>query len=308
LNNKIKQLWLTVKEEVAQIKYNFEQKNIIYYIYKHKNSAIDSYIKSGKIDFNYQDDREHLTHIIHAIMANNHYFMNKYIAQVKHNAGIDVNLLDPDHSNVVHWLVYYNNFDLLKSLLKASAGRLNLNQQNNDGYTPLMLAINNHNTEMTNLLLKEGANINCANHTGNTALMKTIKNNDKELFDLLMAKHYKKSILDLEQRNHLGETALMLAANNFYFVTELIKAGSDLDAVDLQGNTALFHCARFNNKATAQLLLDNNCDSNITNNNNMDFRQYALSLHKDGFYNFFKALDNDLEVKEQKCSSCKMNG
>ena len=54
--------------------------------------------------------------------------------------------------------------------LKAQAGASEVNAPNADGMTPLMLAIQNHNLERTELLLAQGADVSALDKGGNTAL------------------------------------------------------------------------------------------------------------------------------------------
>jgi ankyrin repeat protein len=76
-----------------------------------------------------------------------------------------------------------NDVNLAKSLLDAKA---NVNQQDDKGYTPLILATYNDNFEVADLLLKHGANTEVKDQSGRTALMgAAFKGNEREVELLL---------------------------------------------------------------------------------------------------------------------------
>jgi ankyrin repeat protein len=61
-----------------------------------------------------------------------------------------------------------NDVNLAKKLIAA---KTNVNQQDDSGYTPLILATYVDNFEVADLLLKNGANTEVKDHSGRTALM-----------------------------------------------------------------------------------------------------------------------------------------
>ncbi len=78
-----------------------------------------------------------------------------------------------------------NNQELIEFLLKAGA---NVNIENNNGGTALILAIYHGNRAATNLLIRSGANVNHKNMYGNTPLVYSVIHCDKETAeDLVVA-------------------------------------------------------------------------------------------------------------------------
>jgi uncharacterized protein len=76
-----------------------------------------------------------------------------------------------------------NDVNLAKTLLDAKA---DVNQTDDKGYTPLILATYNDNFEVAQLLLKHGANTEIKDHSGRTALMgASFKGNEREVRLLL---------------------------------------------------------------------------------------------------------------------------
>jgi hypothetical protein len=76
-----------------------------------------------------------------------------------------------------------NDVNLTKTLFDAKA---DVNQTDDKGYTPLILATYNDNFEVAQLLLKHGANTEIKDHSGRTALMgASFKGNEREVKLLL---------------------------------------------------------------------------------------------------------------------------
>ena len=71
----------------------------------------------------------------------------------------DIDLLD---------FAYYNNLIEVKKCVYS--GKFDINVQDDKGYTPLMYAITNHNLQMVEFLVEQGADINLNNNEGDSPL------------------------------------------------------------------------------------------------------------------------------------------
>ena len=111
-----------------------------------------------------------------------------------------------------------------------------INQQNEDGYTALMLACENDLVEVVHLLLNSGADPFKATTGGTTPLMLAVSNDDPdhELLEILV--------------NKMGN--------------------GNLNAVDMDGCTAIYMAASSNNWGAVLLLLDNGADATIPTEEN----------------------------------------
>ena len=78
-----------------------------------------------------------------------------------------------------------NNTELLNIFINEGA---NIETTNNNGCTPLLVAVKNNYIELVNLLLEKGANIEATNNYGYTPLAVAVENNNSELVDLLIEK------------------------------------------------------------------------------------------------------------------------
>jgi len=87
----------------------------------------------------------------------------------------------------------------------------NINEKDNDGYTPLHIACNKGNLDMVKLLIEKGCNINEKNNNGNTPLHTACYKRHLDIVTLLIEKG---CIVNIKSKG--GETPLMflLSPNN----------------------------------------------------------------------------------------------
>ncbi len=121
----------------------------------------------------------------------------------------------------------------LEVLLKAGA---NLNMENQDGGTALMMAALNGPGKIVEMLIKNGADINNQNKAGTTALMVASLKGNIEVARMLIEKD-----ADINKQNEYGTTALIAAAESgsTAIVNLLIEKGADLNKKNKNGDTAL---------------------------------------------------------------------
>ncbi|UPA54646.1 ankyrin repeat domain-containing protein [Wolbachia pipientis] len=110
-------------------------------------------------------------------------------------------------------------------------------------FTLLHFAANFGDTNVTKLLLEEGANIDIKDQNKNTPLHLAASNGHTDIVKLLMEKEPDLSVVNKE-----GNTSLHLAASNGHtdIVKLLVEKGSDLSAVNKDGGTPL-QIAFYNN-------------------------------------------------------------
>lgn len=125
----------------------------------------------------------------------------------------------------------------IKNLLKAGA---DVHAQNEWGMTPIMLAAQyNPNVAVLKALLEAGADIaeTEPKYRSNALHLAANKTTSPKVIDALLA-----AGADLNARNYLGETPLIMAVNanpETRVVSELIKKGADINARDYQGHSVL---------------------------------------------------------------------
>lgn len=161
-----------------------------------------------------------------------------------------------------------------------------LNIKDNDGNTPLMIAIKKRNSaESIQMMIGAGCRVNIQNSDGYTALMFAVMNcvdwnddsNDRFNYEMVVELLIL-SGCDLDICNNEGKTALHLIVQkptprNVAIVKLLVDAKCDLDKKDNNGSTALMviNDENFNTRSSIckimKILIDNGCNLNVVNNN-----------------------------------------
>ena len=102
--------------------------------------------------------------------------------QVSIDQGINVNIQDDDGWTPLHYAHAYNSVDCVKILLDSGAKK---DIQDNNGETPLHHGCLFNNAECVKLLILNGAKTDIADNQGNTPLQIALKNNSKDCIKLL---------------------------------------------------------------------------------------------------------------------------
>lgn len=121
--------------------------------------------------------------------------------------GADVVVKDFEGSNALSIAAASNpNPGVTETLLEYG---LRINDKNNFGFTPLMLAAHKNNIDVVKMLIKSGANVNILDNKGRSALMAAAVRGDDEIMQLLiksgadfkLVDKKKMSVLDYYNKN-----------------------------------------------------------------------------------------------------------
>lgn len=139
--------------------------------------------------------------------------------------------------------------DILGMLLEKNSS--NINAQDSDGWTALMLASLNAPGESTELLLKYGANPEIrSTEAGRTALSWAAGSGNMEALQNLIEAHADINTTDNEHQTPLMWAALM---GRKKAVELLLQAGADINIVDKNGNTVFTRINKVKIKSFPQL-------------------------------------------------------
>jgi ankyrin repeat protein len=126
----------------------------------------------------------------------------------------------------------------------------NLNEENDQGYTPLMLAAYHGNLETANYLVHNGSDLNGESKYGTPIMAATIKGNT-DIVRLLLSQG-----ADLNKTDSNGTTALLYSS--IFSLNEiaelLLKGGAEPKLKDNKGNTALDYAILTQNETLIKLL------------------------------------------------------
>lgn len=139
----------------------------------------------------------------------------------------------------------------IKTVQDYLAKGFDVNAKNRFGETALMIAAQNGNKNIVEMLIASGANVNAQNSYGSTALIKATCLHENEVVELLLDHG-----AAINAQSEDGNTALMWAANNAYndMLELLLERGAAIDARDNTGRTALYMAIQEGHKDIVELL------------------------------------------------------
>lgn len=137
------------------------------------------------------------------------------------------------HTPLFEAVLCGNRLEIVKFLVSVGA---DIDKADDQGWTPLFLAVNLGQKDIVHCLLEHGAQLDKPDKYGNTPIHSTpFHNASKIIQDLLLFGD------DINRKNHNGETPLMNAvrANKLDTVKFLLNFGADIDMTNNRGDTPL---------------------------------------------------------------------
>jgi ankyrin repeat protein len=170
---------------------------------------------------------------------------------------VDVNQTEQDGTTPLHWAVDRDRPEIVQMLIRAGA---NVKAANRYGATPLWLASVNGNAKTIAILLEAGADASSANAGGETALMVAARTGKTDAVSTLLARGADPNV----KEGWRGQTALMWAAAEGHasVIDLLVARGADLKARSNAGFTALLFAAREGRITAVDALLEAGADMN----------------------------------------------
>ena len=156
----------------------------------------------------------------------------------------------------LHIAAERGQLEIIDILLKHRGFKIDA--YNDEGQTPLILAIENDHSETVGHLIDKGANVIFKNSLGQAPLHVAVLKNKHNFLERLMAnttKKIKKVALNVKDKE--SNTPLLLAVKNQYTecTDTLIKMGARLDISDAWGKFPLHNAVERTDIATIKLLL-----------------------------------------------------
>ena len=252
-----------------------------------ENSAKITEMLIGKADKNIiNDSLEGKTPLIIAVG-------NSYIdtAKILIENGADVNSVDFEGWSALSYAVNNGDIEIAKLLLENKAkikdelliaikspivesrinmmkllidNKANINYTDENGFTPLNIAIESGDMELTKFLITNGANVNSLMQDGVSLIGYAIAQNNMDLLQILIENG---ANVNNTNGDSWADTPLMTASRLGLdnVVRILLTRNADINAVDMNGNTALHTAALNSQLSVVKLLLEKNPNLDIQN-------------------------------------------
>ncbi|KAL3501043.1 hypothetical protein ACH5RR_035492 [Cinchona calisaya] len=144
-----------------------------------------------------------------------------------------------------------NDIEALAKLLMQP--EINLNEQDENGFSAVMAAAAGGNVEAFRLLVHTGADVNLPNVYGETAISLSQKHQNSNVFEKVMLDY-----LHTKGNNSYGGSSTLHRAahsGDLNLVRTLTTEGYDINLSDCDGYTPLMLAARLGNKSMCELLI-----------------------------------------------------
>ncbi len=236
--------------------------NLIPFAAKQKNAEIVNLLIQKGMDVNEPYLKKNSTSTTALIEAST-VKGNKNIVETLLFAGADVNAVETDiNKTALHMAIQHSDNDTIKLLIQSKA---NVNHIDNEGNAPIDIATKMNNTDIVNLLIKNGApndltraikygvndkveelltvsnNINAVDQNGNTPLSLAIKESNVELVKIILDKDANINQISFIDNYHYEYSPLMIASQNGNkeIINLLIENGADVNFVNNSSMSAL---------------------------------------------------------------------
>lgn len=169
------------------------------------------------------------------------------------------------------------NVALVEILLQKGA---NVDEEDFYGDTPLAASAWHDHANVAEMLISAGADINKRNKKGETPLLKACSDTSVNVANLLLQHGADVNIPSVTSDGKTSMSPLMASVPSYYkkevkgkklstmmdIMKNVLQHGAIVDAVDERGNTALHIAVETNEIHAVFLLIENNCDTSISNN------------------------------------------
>lgn len=139
----------------------------------------------------------------------------------------------------------------LPEINELIAKKVDVNAVDEEGMTPLMIAVQGNNYAVVETLIQAKADVNAKDSKGNCVLLYAVAFASDELFDLLVAHQ-----ASLEVKNNIGLTLLHVAVMNqkLSLIEKLIALKADVNAEDFSGAAVVHYAAGYGHVEVFKLL------------------------------------------------------
>ncbi len=141
-----------------------------------------------------------------------------------------------------------------------------------DGKTPLMIAIEAEWKELVDILIEHGASIDSEDQRGETPVSLALRVGNRAIMHRVLGK-------DLTQQRHRNTEFLKYSsANKAHIVKHLVRLGVDINGKGRSGKTALMYAVKHKNKPFVEFLLSAGAHIDMFDKDGKSALSYAAAL------------------------------
>lgn len=230
---------------------------------------------SGMTDFQHQVSRQGM----YDQLAEQ--YKTELLATLVEN-GSDFKVLDDTRRTALHWAVRYRNKQFVSMLIEMD---LNVNQQDDDGNTPLIEAVRSSNPDrhaIIRLLISAGADPLRANAAAESAMTISMNSNDRTISRLLMMARINEETVAGQVDDRPRDLLLAAQNGNLGRIKRLLGRGDNVNIRDDDGATPLIHASGMGNMAAMSCLLSADANPGLaTINGTTALGAAVLGGHRD---------------------------
>jgi ankyrin repeat protein len=199
--------------------------------------------------------------------------VNTEIMDLLISKGVDVSAKTLDGKTA---LLYACKESQIKNVKRLIDRRANVNVADNNGMNALHYASwsVNVNTDIIDLLIRNGVKVNAKSLDGKTALLYACKESQIKNVRKLIARGADINVVDNQEMNALHYASWSVKVNT-EVIDLLISEGVDVNAQTLDGKTALLYACKESQIKNVKRLIDCRANVNLADNNGMNALHYA---------------------------------
>ncbi|XP_046579347.1 putative ankyrin repeat protein RF_0381 [Haliotis rubra] len=177
---------------------------------------------------------------------------HREVLHLLESEGADLTKENDDHDNIFYFAILSEDPEIVKYIVKHNT--VDINRENDEGMTPVMIAADNGFKEAFHLLVSKGADLTRVNEKRENILHHACRGRGMEIVEYILTRNM---VEDIDTRTGTGKTPLMIAASegNKEVFDLLVKKGANLTLLDEDDKNILHFASEGGNIETVQFIL-----------------------------------------------------